>query len=235
MPKVHVCLSPALISLFDLSEKRVVVTDVLRATSAMVTGLAHGVACIRPVTTADEAKRWEELGYHGAAERDGKVVEGFSFGNSPFAYMGEAVKNQKIALTTTNGTKAIHLSEGAKEILAAGFVNLSATVNYCTQFEEDVLVHCAGWKDQFNMEDTLFAGAMVFHLEKKGFRCADDAGLAAKMLYEQTRNDLFGFLKNSSHYHRLARLGIEKDIEYCLKEDVIQVVGVIRDGELVKA
>ena len=95
MPKIHVCLTPALISLFDLSDKRVVVTDVLRATSAMVTGLAHGVASIRPVSTADEAKRWEELGYLGAAERDGKVVDGFSFGNSPFAYMGEEVQGKK--------------------------------------------------------------------------------------------------------------------------------------------
>ena len=235
MPKVHVCLTPALISLFDLSDKRVVVTDVLRATSAMVTGLAHGVACIRPVSTADEAKRWEELGYLGAAERDGKVVDGFSFGNSPFAYMGEDVQGKKIALTTTNGTKAIQLSEGALEIMAAGFVNLESTVAHCAKFEEDVLVHCAGWKDQFNIEDTLFAGAMVFHLEQHGFRCADDAGMAAKMLYEQTRHDLFGFLKNSSHYHRLSRLGIEKDIEYCLKENVVDAVGIIRNGELVKA
>jgi 2-phosphosulfolactate phosphatase len=235
MPKIHVCLTPALINLFDLSNKRVVVTDVLRATSAMVTGLAHGVQCIRPVSTADEAKRREELGYQGAAERDGKVVEGFSFGNSPFAYMGEEVKGKKIALTTTNGTKAIQLSEGALEILAAGFVNLDSTVAYCAKFQEDVLVHCAGWKDQFNIEDTLFAGAMVFHLEKEGFHCADDAGMAAKMLYEQTKGDLFGFLKNSSHYHRLARLGIEKDIEYCLKENQLDVVGVIRNGELVNA
>lgn len=235
MPKIHVCLTPALISLFDLSDKRVVVTDVLRATSAMVTGLAHGVASIRPVSTADEAKRWEEMGYLGAAERDGKVVDGFSFGNSPFTYMGEEVQGKKIALTTTNGTKAIQLSEGGQEVLAAAFVNLEATVNHCAQFEVDVLVHCAGWKDQFNIEDTLFAGAMVYHLENRGFRCADDAGMAAKMLYEQTRHDLFGFLKNSSHYHRLVRLGIEKDIEYCLKENVVDVVGIIRNGELIKA
>jgi 2-phosphosulfolactate phosphatase len=201
----------------------------------MVTGLAYGVNGIRPVSTAEEAKRWEEMGYLGAAERDGKVVDGFTFGNSPFAYMSTEVEGKKIALTTTNGTKAIQLSEGALEIMAAGFVNLSATTDYCAQFEHDVLVHCAGWKDQFNIEDTLFAGALVYHLENRGFRCADDAGMAAKMLYEQTKDDLFGFLKNSSHYHRLARLGIEKDIEYCLKENQLDVVGVIRNGELVKA
>lgn len=235
MPKVHVCLTPALIHLFDLTDKKVVVTDVLRATSAMIAGLAFGVEHIRPVSSVEEAIHWSNQGYLGAAEREGKVVEGFDFGNSPYAYQTEKVRGKKIALTTTNGTKALNLSDSALEIYAAGFVNLSATVAHLVNSEADVVVFCAGWKDQFNIEDTLFAGAMVDQLTQLGWRCADDAGLGAQMLYQQAKKDLFGFMKSSSHYHRLARLGIEKDIEFCLKEDTLPVVGIMREGVLVKA
>lgn len=234
MPKIHVCLTPALIHLFDVTDKKVVVTDVLRATSAMIAGLAFGIEHIRPVSSIEEAIHWKNQGYIGAAERDGKVVEGFEFGNSPYAYQSDAVKGKKIVLTTTNGTKALKLSESALSVYAAGFVNLSAMVAHLEKSENDVVVFCAGWKDQFNIEDTLFAGAMVDRLTQLGWRCADDAGLGAQMLYQQAKNDLFGFMKSSSHYHRLARLGIEKDIEFCLKEDTLPVVGLMQDDVLVK-
>lgn len=235
MPSVSVCMTPALIHLFDLKGKVAVVTDVLRATSAMVTGLQHGVEHIRPISKLDDTKVWADQGYVIAGEREGKVVDGFEFGNSPFSYMTDRVIGKKIALTTTNGTRAINLSLDADVVIASALINVTATVEKLQELGKDVVIVCAGWKDQFNLEDTLFAGAAVNRLWGLGWEIGDDAGMAAQYLYRHAFGNLFGFLKNSSHYHRLIHLGIEKDIKYCLQEDITNVVAILNDGVLVKA
>lgn len=230
--KVEVCLSPRLVDRFDLSNRIVVVTDVLRATSAMVAGLANGVTAIRPVETVEASAELREQGYLAAAERDGQVVAGFDFGNSPYAFMQPTVQGQKIALTTTNGTRAIALVASAPLVLIGAFVNVTAIVDFLRTRNEDVLVLCAGWKDNFNLEDSLFAGAIVAGLKEEGITTCD-AGLATSMLYSQLKGDLFGAIQQSSHYHRLAKMGIEDDIRFCMQTDLFSVVPMLRAGEIV--
>ncbi|MFN3529156.1 MAG: 2-phosphosulfolactate phosphatase [Bacteroidia bacterium] len=231
MRQIEVCLSPRLIDRYELSDKIVVVTDVLRATSAMVTGFAHGVKAIRPVSTVEACAALASAGYLTAAEREGRVVDGFTFGNSPFAYMQEAVRNQKIALTTTNGTNALQLSANAAEVIVGAFLNLQAVVQYLRQSELSVLVVCAGWKENFNLEDTLFAGGLV-SLLKQELRAGCDAALASALLYEQCEHDLFGAIQQSSHYHRLAHMGIEEDIRFCMQRNQYAVVPRLIGEEL---
>jgi 2-phosphosulfolactate phosphatase len=234
MRTVEVCLSPKLVPCFDLKGKTAVVIDVLRATSAMVTGLAHGVAAIRPVSTVEECSTWVSQGYVGAAERHGQVVEGFPFGNSPLAFQQAALKGQKVALTTTNGTKTIELSRAAAEVIVGAFVNLAAVVDYLKANDRSVVLVCAGWQDNFNLEDTLFAGAVV-HALKPIFKTNCDAALASEALYLQFKDDLFGAIQQSSHYHRLAKLGIEEDIRFCMQPNKYDVVPVMLEQELVPA
>lgn len=231
MRTVEVCLSPALIGCYSLTGKTAVIIDVLRATSAMVAALASGVRAIRPVSTVEECSEWVAKGYVGAAEREGRVVAGFEIGNSPLAFIQAGYKDVHVALTTTNGTKAMHLSAAADDIIAGAFVNLDAVIKYLVQGERSVVLVCAGWKDNFNLEDTLFAGAVV-HALSNSFEPICDASLAASALYLHHSNDLMGAIEESSHFRRLAKLGIEDDIRFCMRKNQFDLVPVLRDGLL---
>jgi 2-phosphosulfolactate phosphatase len=223
MRSIDVCLSPDLMHLYDVQNHAVVVVDILRATSCMTTAFAHGVECIAPFANLEDCLAMKSKGFFTAGERDGKKVDGFDLGNSPFEYMDPNLRKQKIAFTTTNGTQAIVKSLGARQIIIGSFLNLSAVVEHLRKSSEDLLIVCAGWKGKVNLEDTLFAGAVVDQL-KKEVVLACDAPLAAHHLYNVAKSDMMNFLKESSHVKRLARLNIFKDIEFCLTPDQYSIV-----------
>lgn len=231
MKTIDVCLSPELMHLYNVEDRTVVVVDILRATSCMVTAFAHGVQSITPFANADECRAMKKQGFITSGERDGKKVEGFDKGNSPFEYMGSDIKEKKIAFTTTNGTLAIEKAMGANRIIIGSFLNLSSVVKYLLFGENSVLIVCAGWKGKVNLEDTLFAGAIVEKL-KNHIEPDCDAPLAAQHLYNQAKGDMVKFLSNSSHVKRLNRLNIHKDIEYCLTPDQYQVIPRMERGVL---
>jgi 2-phosphosulfolactate phosphatase len=232
MKIVEVCLTPDLVKTYGVENKIVVVVDILRATSVMTTALAHGITSITPVATVEECRALKELGYLAAAERDGKTVEGFDFGNSPFTYMDKNLAGKKLAVTTTNGTLAITRSVNAEEVVIGSFLNISAVANYLMSRECDVMILCAGWKGMVNLEDTIFAGALVEMLGKS-FDSENDSAIAALALYKMAQNDMMDFLKNSSHAKRLKGLSIIKDIDYCLQRDAYDIIPVLKEGELI--
>jgi 2-phosphosulfolactate phosphatase len=165
MRTIDVCLSPDLMHLYQVQNHSVVIVDILRATSCMTTAFAYGIESIAPFAMLEECLAMKAKGYYTAGERDGKKVEGFDLGNSPFEYQQAHLKGHKIAYTTTNGTQAIVKSLGAKEVIIGSFLNLSAVAAHLSQSPYDVLVVCAGWKGKVNLEDTLFAGALVEKLK----------------------------------------------------------------------
>ena len=236
-PSLYTSLSPALLHLYDISNSTVVVIDILRATSTITTALYNGAKEVIPV---DSVSRCIEIGKHlngiTAGERDGKIAEGLSYGNSPFEYPEEFIKGKTLVLTTTNGTKLLHmaLDKGAKEIIIGAFTNLSSVCNHLLEMKKDVMLACAAWKDRVNLEDTLFAGAVVSKV-KEHFDINCDSSHMAESLYNVGKNDLYEFLKrnDASHYHRLTGFGLEKDIRYCLTEDVANVLPVYIDGKLI--
>ena len=121
--KIEVCFTPALLPLYDISNSIVVVIDVFRATSSICYGIENGVEAIIPVATVEDCLRHDGNGYLLAAERDGKVVDGFDFGNSPFAYAEDKVKGKTVVLTTTNGTFAIDESKKtAHQVIIGSFL-----------------------------------------------------------------------------------------------------------------
>ncbi len=231
MKTIDVCLSPELIHLYDVSDKVVVVVDILRATSCMVTAFAHGVESIVPIADENECERMRLKGYVISGERNGKKIPGFDKGNSPFEYMDENIKGLKIAFTTTNGTLAIEKSKRARQVLIGSFLNLSAISRFLLMSDKNILIVCAGWKGKVNLEDSLFAGALVDKL-KKHIEPDCDAPLVAQELYLAARNDMVKFLSNSSHVKRLSRLNIHKDIEFCLTPDQYPVIPVLKRGKL---
>jgi 2-phosphosulfolactate phosphatase len=232
MKTIDVCLSPDLMHLYQVTNRTVVVVDILRATSTMVTALAHGAESILPLADLETCRKKAMMGYITSGERDGKKVEGFDKGNSPFEYMGSDIRGKKIALTTTNGTQAIEKSLGAKEIIIGSFLNLSSVVNYLLLGEHPVLIVCAGWKGRINLEDTLFAGAVVEKLKEfLGPDC--DAPLAAQHLYNVAKSNLKSFLSESSHVKRLNQLNIHQDFEFCLTADRYKIIPRVQDGWIV--
>ena len=231
--KLEVCLTPALLHLYDIRESIVVVIDIFRATSSICYGIDNGVEAIIPVATIEICESYRHTDYLLAAERNGEVVDGFDFGNSPFAYSCDKVKGKIVVLTTTNGTHAINESRAARQIVIGSFLNLTALSSWLRVQPYDILLLCAGWKNKFNLEDTLFAGAVINQLKDDAYSL-DDSSIAAEDLYIAGKSDLNGYLKKTSHSERLKRLGIEEDIRFCLNVDITASIPVLEGDRLVK-
>lgn len=232
-PALEVCLSPALLHLYDVKNSIVVIIDVLRATSTICTALYNGAAKIIPVASVEECVSiGKQLGAITAGERDGKIAEGLLHGNSPFEYPRDFIENKTIVLTTTNGTKLLHMAKDAIQIITGSFPNISAVCDYLVAQNQHVILGCAAWKDRVNMEDTLFAGAVVSRI-KSHFHMNCDSALAAETLYNTAKSDVYTFMQGASHFQRLARFGLEKDIRYCLTPDGANVLPLLKNGELI--
>jgi 2-phosphosulfolactate phosphatase len=237
-PSIHTCLSPALLHLYDVSEAQVVIIDVLRATSTIATAIHHGARAVIPVeSVADCIIIGAEKNAITAGERDGKIADGLAYGNSPFEYPESFIKGKELVLTTTNGTKLLHmaLAKGAQNILTGAFANITAVCNFLSEQKKPVLLACAAWKDKVNLEDSLFAGAVISRI-KDDFDIACDSSRMVQQLYDSAKNDLFEFMKShqASHYQRLMGFGLEKDIRHCLLQDTAPSLVVYKDNELVK-
>jgi 2-phosphosulfolactate phosphatase len=232
---VEVCYTPQAYHLFHKDDAIVVVIDILRATSAIVTAFYNGVNKMIPVATVEEAREYQKNGYMAAAERNGEMIDGFELGNSPFGYMNKKVKGKIIAISTTNGTQAIEASRKAARIVIGSFLNQDVLCEFLESQKKDGVLVCAGWKNKFNLEDTLFAGAVADYLTtRSGFDCDCDSAIAARHLHSLAKNDLYGFLANSSHRQRLAKLDLERDIQYCLTPNQCPVIPVMEGKYLVK-
>ena len=162
-----------------------------------------------------------------------RLFQGLILANSPFSYTKEKVAGKTIVLTTTNGTQALHLSRKAKKIVIGSFLNLTSLSSWLKTQQENILLVCAGWKNNFNLEDTLFAGAVVDQLKDYGFKL-DDAAIAADDLFQTGKSDISQYLKKTSHSERLKKLGIEKDIEFCLQVDLTTAIPILDGDKLVK-
>jgi 2-phosphosulfolactate phosphatase len=236
-PTLHTVLSPALLHLYDLNNTVVVVIDVLRATSTIATALYNGAKEIIPVDSVERCiQLGKELACITAGERDGQIAPGLQYGNSSFEYPKEFIGGKTLVLTTTNGTKLLHmaLAKGATEIITGSFLNLSAVCDHLSQINKNVILGCAAWKDRVNMEDTLFAGAVISRV-KEHFNINCDASHIAENLYSAAKEDLYEFMKrnDASHYHRLTNFGLEKDIRHCLTPDLANILPEYLNGKLV--
>jgi 2-phosphosulfolactate phosphatase len=232
--KIEVCVTPALLGLYDIEQSIVVVIDILRATSSIVYGIDNGAEAIIPVANVADCLAYANRGFLLAAERNGSIVEGYDFGNSPFSYTKERVGGKTVVLTTTNGTKAMHMARSrAKQVVIGSFLNLQALCDWLKTQDSNVLLLCAGWKDQFNLEDTLFAGAVVNAI-RSCFTEFDDSGVAAEDLYLLAKSDLRAYISKSSHSHRLAALNIEEDVRFCLQLDLCTAIPVLVGDNLIK-
>lgn len=236
-PNLYTVLSPELLKCYDISDSIVVIIDILRATSTIATALHNGAKAIIPVDSVAECvKLGKQMEVISAGERDGQIAEGLKYGNTPFQYTAEFIKGKTLVLTTTNGTRLLHmaLDANAREIITGSFCNISAVCEYLTGQNKNIILACSAWKNRVNFEDTLFAGAVVNRI-RSYFQVNCDASGIAENLFLQANGDLFEFMKtnNASHYHRLMGFGLEEDIRYCLTNDNASILPKYSGGKLI--
>lgn len=236
-PFLYTVLSPSLLKLYDISDSIVVIVDVLRATSTIASALYNGAKSVIPVdSVADCIKLGRQMEVITAGERDGQIAEGLQYGNTPLQYTPDFIKGKTLVLTTTNGTKLLYLAlkANAKGIITGSFCNISVVCEYLMSQKSNVILACAAWKNRINIEDTLFAGAVINRI-KDNFDINCDASQIAETLYLQANGNLFDFLKekNASHYHRLMGFHLEKDIRFCLTEDNSNILSLYSGGHLI--
>lgn len=239
--KIDVIISADDIKEEKLKGKAVVIIDVLRATSVMVTALSRGCKRIVPVREVEEAiilARRDREGTLLGGERDGIKLEGFHFSNSPLDYTKEAVEEKTLVMTTTNGTRAIKNSENADEILIGAMINGRAVAEKLVELNKDIVIVNAGTYGQFSMDDFITSGYIIrcikniLEEEMKQEPVLSDIAVTAEYIYN-TNPDIFTFVEKAAHYKRLEYLGYSEDLKYCFHKDKVDIVPIYKDGEIV--
>ncbi len=219
-----------------LSDRAVVVIDVLRATSVMVHAMSQGALEIIPVATVEGAFQMAKVFPRGSiilgGERESKKIPGFDLGNSPKEYVAERVKGKKLILTTTNGTKAFHLVSSGKEILVGSFFNIGATTKRCFELDRDLFIFPSGDEGNFSLEDTICGGMLIELITKKERKpvVLTDASHCAQILYQRFKDNLLEAFHLSNHGKELINRGFGEDLAYCAQIDITDIVPEFKDG-----
>ena len=232
---INVILSPPEIDLLpqtDLRETTCVVFDVLRATSSMVTALAHGAGEIHPVRTIEEAlalkARFPDAVLGG--ERLGERIDGFDMGNSPLEYRDLAGK--RIITTTTNGTIALRACEKAERVLVGALLNLEALVAELAGLApERITIVCAGTFRELALEDVIAAGAVCANLPGA---VLNDAAQVALSVFERSKHDFLGALRESRNGQALTAAGRDSDVQWCAQSSIYDTVEHMQAGIITK-
>lgn len=231
--KVETCFSPITYPFFENKEAIVVVVDILRATTAIGTAFMNGIKKIIPVSTLEEAKEYKNRGFLVAAERDGIVKEFADFGNSPFNFTKERVGGKEVVYSTTNGTNTIMLAKDSYKVIIGSYLCISAIANYIKKENRDALLLCAGWKNKFNLEDSLFCGALAEKLlEDKNYSTICDSTKAALDLWHIAKPNPYGYILKSAQKGRLQKNGLDDVIEFCHQEDLTNIIPYLKDDSL---
>ena len=236
MNKLETLFIPEEIKNVELAGKLVVIIDVLRASSTIVTALANGCSGFIPIFSPDQAKKkaqeFKKERVLLGGEREGTKIEGFNLGNSPREYKKEAVKDKTIVFSTTNGVKTLEMAKSAHRIIIGSFLNLQAVCDYCTNYQGDILLICAGKEGRFSLEDTACAGMIISSLRDvfPGDHQEVDANLTAQLLYEKFGNNILKILRKSQHGRYLESIGLDEDLKFCSQLDLFHIVPIFKDG-----
>lgn len=231
--KVETCFSPIMYPFYENKEAVVVVVDILRATTAIGTAFMNGIKKIIPVSTLEEAKEYKDKGYLVAAERDGIVKEFADFGNSPFNFTKKKVSGKEVVYSTTNGTNTVMLAKDSYKVVIGSYLCISAIADYIKKENRNALLLCAGWKNKFNLEDSLFCGALAEKLlEDENYSTICDSTKAALDLWHMAKPNPYGYILKSAQKARLQKNGLDDVIEFCHLTDQTNIIPCLKDNHL---
>ncbi|MDF2720415.1 MAG: 2-phosphosulfolactate phosphatase [Paenibacillus sp.] len=219
-----------------LFQKTVIVIDVLRATSTIVTALAHHCSSVIPVETVNQALQLQQPGDLLGGERQCKKIAGFHYGNSPLEYTAADISGKRIVMTTTNGTRAIQKCQRAFRTLAGSLLNAEACAKAAFSLRRDVAIVCSGTRDEFCLEDGLCAGLLLCYLRQLNEEpvATNDFGIAMQLAYERSAGRLTETLLDSDSGQRLCKLGLEEDVHFCAQLNRFELVPVWKEPEMIR-
>lgn len=233
----EVFLTHSNISEGDVQGRTVVVIDVLRACSTIVTALDRGARAVMPVPDMAQAGKiasnLDPDVYRLGGERDGEKIEGYHLGNSPQDYTRDVVEGRDIILNTTNGTRALEQAKEANTLVAACFLNADRVVDFIRRTADAVTIVCAGRQNRLALEDTLCAGLLLDRLwdGNEPYPVTDSAH-TAYTLYHTDRKDLDNALRGANHAERLTHQNREADLDYCFRIDALPVLPYYTENRL---
>jgi len=223
----------------DLAGRGVVVIDVLRATSTIITALANGAKAVVPTATSEEAVKMtanlEKEGFVLAGERRYARIPGFALGNSPLEMTAEAVGGRTVYLATTNGTPALVAAQGGGPVLVGAAVNFRALTERARaecQERGGLAVICAGHEKQFALEDAYVAGRLVKAVKRgmKGLELNDGASVAVDLSSRYPA--WLDALTACESARRLEELDQGADVTFCAKPNRFDIVPVYADRRI---
>nr|WP_207718139.1 2-phosphosulfolactate phosphatase family protein [Clostridium saccharobutylicum] len=234
--KVDIIISADDIIESKIEDKIVVVIDMFRATSVIVTALNNGCKEVVPYLTIEEtlehAGKLNRQDYILGGERRAVKIEGFDLSNSPIEYKKNVVENKTVLMTTTNGTRTLTKSTNAKTILIAAMINAKAVAEKLLEINEDVVIINAGTNGNFSMDDYICSGYIINEMLSVNNKIQlTDIARTANIIYE-ANTDIISYVKEASHYSVMKSLGLDEDIEYCMKKSIIDIVPEYKDKKI---
>lgn len=237
MPSIDVCFSPLSWHLFQKPGSLVMVTDIFRATTAMCAAFQNKVKSLIPVADVSESIAYKKRGFIVSGERDGVKLECADFGNSPFNFMEPGLQGKTIVMNTTNGTQAIKKAKGENNQVCIGaFTNRDAICDWAMAQNRDLVIFCAGWKDRFSLEDSLFAGSVVTYILEKSngvFHTSCDSAMAAADIWQIAQSNPRGYIEKAAHRHRLKKMGLDDILDYSMNLNSNTCIPVLQGDEIV--
>jgi len=236
MYSVEVCFTPFLFKEITTQDNFVtVVVDILRATTSICAAFENDIDAIIPVTSINEAKSYKEKGFLVASERDGQKLDFADFGNSAFNFMNNKIKGKTLVYSTTNGTDAIEIAKNSNSVVIGAFSNLDVLSQWIAKQNMNVVILCSGWKNKFNLEDSLFAGALTEKLINQNFITDCDSAKAAMDLWNIAKDNLLDYIQKAAHRKRLEKLKLDDIIEFSFKCNTTNVVPILKGNKIVNA
>lgn len=231
---IDIIISADDIKLNKVKNKTVLIIDILRATSVIITALSNGCISVVPVVTVEEALQIAGRDRENCilgGERKALKIEGFDCSNSPLEYTQEVIEGKTLVMSTSNGTRAIKGSIGAKTILIGALINAKAAAQKIIEIGDDLVIVNAGTNGQFSIDDFICSGYIIDCILKETSAVLSDIAKTAHYIYSQN-SDINGFIKFAGHYNVIKKLHLEKDLKYCLNKDIVCIVPEYKDGKI---
>ena len=237
--KLDVLLTPGETLPGDVSERTVVIIDVLRASSTIVEALAQGARVVFPVGAIEEAlKLANTLGREDVllcGERKALPIEGFDLGNSPPQFTRRKVSGKTLVMSTTNGTVTMSAAASAGRVLIGAFLNFGAVVNELVRSDAAPVFICSGREQKFGIDDAVLAGrfaqALIAARPEAEWELNDGA-MAARVLAERHK-DVLALFRESAAGKQIAEAGLGDDLAFCARVDRHKgVVPVLHDRQI---
>lgn len=233
--RVDIIISADYIKEEIIKDKSVVVIDMLRATSTIVTAMGNGCKEVIPVLTPEEAFNLSKTNreqYILGGERNAIMIDGFDCSNSPLEYHKDIVNNKTIIMTTSNGTRAIKGCENAKNIFIGSMLNAHSVAEKLYSLGNDVVIVNAGTSGEFSIDDFICSGYIIECLLgiDSSVELSDISKVARHMFNEDKISN--SILKMAKHYTIVKNLGYENDLEHCSKKDIYNIVPEYKEGKI---